>query len=332
MSSTCHTRRGLPRRDRGNHAGRDAESNSQALGNALRDNTLTPAAASRLAGKLAFLTQATFGAVGKAALQPLYSRSHDTSPNTTDELSDGGPERHPRHAAGHPAAILAVPSSGDGPGGDLCGRLRQDREQEYKAGHIPAGTPLPRHARDDNGWGLWCELLLLREDDQEGARPADVQDALNLFAQLMAVFLLAGRLPREWVAFIDNTAGEAALRKGYGMLSVFWNTAARRGQTRVQGQRRRRRVAGGPHQGLPRGLAAHGRQRRQGCGDPHLGGLRPRVRRAPRCRHGAGGRAPGGLKVRPRPSPTVLRRRTAGPCALCAFRQNSPQCSAYARV
>ena len=53
----------------------------------------------------------------------------------------------------------------------------------------------------------------------------------------MAVFLLADRLPREWVAFIDNTAGEAALRKGYGKdafvnamkLSVFWNTAARRG-------------------------------------------------------------------------------------------------------
>ena len=56
---------------------------------ALRDNALTPAAASRLAGKLAFLTQATFGAVGKAALQPLYSRSHDTSPHATDELSDG---------------------------------------------------------------------------------------------------------------------------------------------------------------------------------------------------------------------------------------------------
>ena len=52
----------------------------------------------------------------------------------------------------------------------------------------------------------------------------------------MAVFLLADRLPRERVAFIDNTAGEAALRKGYSkdafvnaMLSVFWNTAARRG-------------------------------------------------------------------------------------------------------
>ena len=62
---------------------------ARTIGDALRDNALTPAAASRLAGKLAFLTQATFGAVEKAALQSLYSRSHDTSPHTTDELSDG---------------------------------------------------------------------------------------------------------------------------------------------------------------------------------------------------------------------------------------------------
>ena len=52
----------------------------------------------------------------------------------------------------------------------------------------------------------------------------------------MAVFLLADRLPQEWIAFIDNTAGEAALKKGYdkdafvnAMRSVYWNTAARRG-------------------------------------------------------------------------------------------------------
>ena len=58
--------------------------------------------------------------------------------------------------------------------------------------------------------------------------------ALEFFAKLMAVFMLASRLPTEWVAFIDNTAGEAALKKGYGkdafvnaILSVFWATAAR---------------------------------------------------------------------------------------------------------
>ena len=53
---------------------------------------------------------------------------------------------------------------------------------------------------------------------------------------LMALFTLAEQLPHSWLAFIDNTAGEAALRKGYGkdafvngMLAAFWGTAARRG-------------------------------------------------------------------------------------------------------
>ena len=68
--------------------------------------------------------------------------------------------------------------------------------------------------------------------DQLTSRRAFIY-ALEVFAQLMAVFLLADRLPREWVAS-STTPGEAALGKGYGkdafvMLSVFWNTAARRG-------------------------------------------------------------------------------------------------------
>ena len=53
----------------------------------------------------------------------------------------------------------------------------------------------------------------------------------------MAILSLAQRLPTNWLAFIDNTAGKAALRKGYGkdafvngMLAAFlWGTAARRG-------------------------------------------------------------------------------------------------------
>ena len=69
-------------------------------------------------------------------------------------------------------------------------------------------------------------------------------------AQLVAVLALAERLPANCLAFIDNTAGEAALRKGYGkdafvngMLATFWGTAARRGwrpqfaQSGIQSQR-----------------------------------------------------------------------------------------------
>ena len=55
--------------------------------------------------------------------------------------------------------------------------------------------------------------------------------ALEVFAQLVAVLALAKRLPRDWLAFIDNTASEAALKRGYGndafvngMLATFWTT------------------------------------------------------------------------------------------------------------
>ena len=99
---------------------------SKAIGDALRDNALTPAAASRLAGKLAFLTQATFGAVGKAALQPLYSRSHDTSPNTTDELSDS-----------LRAALNAIHAMLHDIQPALRGRLRQDRREGVQSGLHP---------------------------------------------------------------------------------------------------------------------------------------------------------------------------------------------------
>ena len=49
--------------------------------------------------------------------------------------------------------------------------------------------------------------------DQITSRKAFIY-ALEVYAQLMAVLTLADRLPNDWLAFIDNTAGEAALRRG----------------------------------------------------------------------------------------------------------------------
>ena len=55
---------------------------------------------------------------------------------------------------------------------------------------------------------------------------------LEIFAQIMAAVVFAQGL---WIAWIDNTAGEAALRKGYGkdpkvngILASYWALAARR--------------------------------------------------------------------------------------------------------
>ena len=46
---------------------------------ASRDDDLPPHTANRLAGRLNFITQSTFGALGKAALQPVYARAHDAA-------------------------------------------------------------------------------------------------------------------------------------------------------------------------------------------------------------------------------------------------------------
>ena len=50
----------------------------------------------------------------------------------------------------------------------------------------------------------------------------------------MATIVFAKRLPQLWIAWIDNTAGEAALKKGYGkdprvngIPAAFWALAAR---------------------------------------------------------------------------------------------------------
>ena len=131
-------------------------------------------------------------------------------------------------------------------------------ETMHKAGHIPADLPLPTHVRDDNGWGYVVRIgdhVLLQfshgTNAQNHPQPDQLMQGLHLrlgdIGQLMATLSLAQRLPTSWLAFIDNTAGEAALRKGYGkdafvngMLAAFWGTAARRGWrprfTRVESQ------------------------------------------------------------------------------------------------
>ena len=98
-------------------------------------------------------------------------------------------------------------------------------ERLHKAGYVPPDLPLPARDRDDNVWGYVVRIGQVVYFDH-GTTPRSVLDAttlrrafiyaLKLYAQLMALFTLAGRLPADWMAFIDNTAGEAALKKGYG--------------------------------------------------------------------------------------------------------------------
>ena len=184
---------------------------------------LTPPEAGR-----PFLTQAVFGAVGRSALQPVYARSHNTQTDNDQSLS--AKLRSALYALAHmlndikprflpnvvPPVLQAV---------IFADAYVKTGEQLHKAGHVPHNLPLPAHARDDSGWGYVVRIGEVVYFDH-GTTPRSVLDAitsrrafiyaLEVSAQLMALFTLAERLPSDWLAFIDNTAGEAALKKGYG--------------------------------------------------------------------------------------------------------------------
>ena len=212
-----------------------------AIQQALTNDRLTPHEASRLAGKLAFLTQAVFGSVGLSAIQPLYARSHDTTSENDDTLSAG--LRSSLKAIQHMLLNVTprfIPFMVEE---RLSAMIFADAyvkvgETHDKAGHIPVDLPLPPDVRDDNGWGYVVRIgnqVLFSHGttpravlNQITSRKAFIY-ALEIFAQLMATLSLAQRLPTSWLAFIDNTAGEAALRKGYGkdafvngMLAAFY--------------------------------------------------------------------------------------------------------------
>ena len=215
---------------------------------ALDDDSLPPDDASKLAGRVAFLTQAVFGAVARAATKAIYARAADTAAWSDDSLSTGlaaalrtlvnilptvKPRFVPFDAANMQMAVLYADA------------FFTDGERRHKAGHVPDGLNPSPHQRAANGWGY-----VLRIGDRVfydhgvvppwfvklfSARRAYIY-MLEVFAQIIAFAAFAQLMPPTVVAFIDNTAGQAALTKGYGkdaaingMISAFWNLAARQG-------------------------------------------------------------------------------------------------------
>ena len=70
---------------------------------------------------------------------------------------------------------------------------------------------------------------------------------VEILAQLVAFVTFGAKLPAAIIAFIDNTAGQGALTKGYGrdgavngMISAFWSLAARQGGSSSSSGSRRR--------------------------------------------------------------------------------------------
>ena len=212
---------------------------------ALRTDEMTPEVAGKLAGRLNFITQATFGALGKAALKPVYSRAHDAAASASSGLS-----------AGLRAALMALKAlladiqprvipyiDDDEPQAIIyADAFYQPGETRYKAGHFPAEVPVKPGSKGSNGWGFVVRIGATVLYDC-GTAPADFLDlfasrrafiyVLEILAQVLALVTLSRHLPARWLAFMDNVAGQWALTKGYGrdesvngVLAAFWSTAA----------------------------------------------------------------------------------------------------------
>ena len=217
-----------------------------AIDEALSSDQLAPHVAHRLAGKLAFLTQAIFGALGKAALKPIYARSADAAAASDDRLSLGlraalmalrGILRRvqPRFVPFQPSSSRRAVLYADA--------FFQEGDVVHKAGFVPRSAQARPADRWANGWGF----VLVIDDEvfySRGVVPAWFLRrfasrkafiyVLEIVAQLLPLLAFGARLPSLWTAYIDNAAGQWALLKGYGkddavngVLAAFWASAAR---------------------------------------------------------------------------------------------------------
>ena len=202
----------------------------------LDTGVLDPPAAQRLSGKLGFLTQAVFGAVGRAAIQPIHKRAAQparTDANLTPKLVD---------ALLASAALLDHIQPRSTQATIFADTFFVDQGCHIKAGHVPDNAGRHWNQRRRNGWGYVVQI-----NDQVfydfGEAPSWFLDvfaerkafiyALEILAQILAIATFAARLPPLWTAYIDNVAGQCALTKGYGnngavngMVATMWGLAA----------------------------------------------------------------------------------------------------------
>ena len=207
----------------------------------VQENRLTPETAHRLAGKLNLCEP---DSLRKGGATPIYARSGAHSGDKS-ELMPGL-----RAALLATAALLQqvpprlVPFTA--PQAVNCvvyaDAFFLEGELRHKAGWVPANAPMAHPHRSANGWGYVVRVGDIAWYDC-GSVPAwfvrkfDTRRAhiymLEVLAQILAVVTLADILGEDWVAFIDNAAGQWALNKGYGrdpsvngLLSAFWSLAA----------------------------------------------------------------------------------------------------------
>ena len=199
---------------------------------------LTDDEAQRLAGKLQFLSETMMGAAMKSCLQPLYVRA--CQPNVThvtEALQDAIQTILHLLETQKPKLI---PFDHKTPAVLYADAFFEAGDRKIKVGEActadydKSATNLMK-----NGWGFILRLPDGRTICGRGALPGHLMGrfttngayiyALEILAQMMALIITQDILPEVVWAWIDNTAGQAALSKGYGrdrkinrLLAMLW--------------------------------------------------------------------------------------------------------------
>jgi hypothetical protein len=214
---------------------------SEEIKTCLDNDHLSPRMASKLCGKINFLSCSLFGRSSNAATKPLYCRANATGSSRLTESM--------RCALRFLLALLSDPSPREGHLGSATNTKVSlvYADAFFEAGDLAKtrgsrSTPMCDVARLRNGWGCVVIPDKNRVDIGimiRGEIPHDIVSTfadtgayiyfLEAIAQIIPVLVLQDKISRHYISFIDNEAAKHALVKGYGSvaatnksISYFW--------------------------------------------------------------------------------------------------------------
>ena len=123
---------------------------------AIDEDSLSPDAAAKLAGRVSFLTQAAFGSVAKAATKAIYARAADTAAWSADSLSTGlaaAPRSLDRILPAIRPRFIPFDTKDIEVAVLYADAFFAAGEVRHKAGHVPDGVSPTQRRKAANGWG-----------------------------------------------------------------------------------------------------------------------------------------------------------------------------------
>ena len=211
-------------------------------------NTLSPTDAGSLAGKATFFNTSCMGRVGRAAVSPVYARHHASHHVTTvtDSLraalvtiariaTNALPRTLPLSTDWRPVPLVYA---------DAFFNLGQRSiRQTDLAQNSVNSQDWKSLANSSNGFGVLVVPLSGTSVCFQGSMPTEFLSRfatrkqyiflLEAVAQMLALFACGSMLSGPYYSFVDNTAAQFALVKGFTsdpavnvLSSIFWATAA----------------------------------------------------------------------------------------------------------